>query len=180
MDRVKLATVWFGGCSGCHMSFLDMDEFLIDIADKIELVYSPIMDLKEYPKNVDIVFIEGAIANDEQLHFVKTIRQKTKFVISFGDCAVTGNVTAMRNPLGNALTVLNRGYIENATLNQQIPAENDILPTLLDKVKSVHEVIPVDLFIPGCPPPADRIRYVIEKLLANEKPVLEGSNLKNG
>jgi NAD-reducing hydrogenase small subunit len=180
MDRVKLATVWFGGCSGCHMSFLDMDEFLIEIADKIELVYSPLMDIKEYPKNVDIVFIEGAIANDEQLHFVKNIRQKSKIVISFGDCAITGNVTAMRNPLGDASIILNKGYIENATTNPQIPSENGVLPVLLDRVKAIHEIIPVDVFIPGCPPPADRIKFVIEKLLANEKPVLEGINLKNG
>lgn len=180
MDRIKLATVWFGGCSGCHMSFLDLDEFLIDIADKIELVYSPLMDLKEFPKNVDVVFIEGAIANDEQLHFVKTIRQRSKTVVSFGDCAINGNVTAMRNPLGNASVVLNRSYIENATINQQIPSDNGLLPVLLDRIKSVHEVISVDVFIPGCPPPASRIKYVVEKLLANEKPILEESDLKNG
>ena len=34
MDRLRLATVWLGGCSGCHMSFLDLDEWLIDLAGR--------------------------------------------------------------------------------------------------------------------------------------------------
>ncbi len=157
MDRIKVATVWLAGCSGCHMSFLDMDEFLIDVADKIELVFSPIMDIKEYPKNVDVVLVEGAVGYDEQLHFVKTIRQRSKVVVSFGDCAMTGNVPAMRNPLGKAEVVLKKGFIENADENQQIPKEDGILPVLLDKVRPLHEVIDVDYYLPGCPPPAARM-----------------------
>src|SRR5262249_36981633 len=49
MERLKLATVWLGGCSGCHMSFLDLDEFLIDLAEKVDFVFTPLMDTKAYP-----------------------------------------------------------------------------------------------------------------------------------
>ena len=110
MDRVKVATTWFGGCSGCHMSFLDLDEFLIDLAGKVEIVFSPVVDAKEYPEGVDVCLIEGAVCNEEHVEMAHKIRKRTKVIISFGDCAVTGNVTAMRNMLGedNADQVLHR------------------------------------------------------------------------
>ena len=76
MGRLKLATVWLGGCSGCHMSFLDLDEFLIDLADQADVVYTPIMDVKEYPEGVDVVLVEGAIANEEHLEMIRRVRQR--------------------------------------------------------------------------------------------------------
>ena len=102
MDRLRVATVWLGGCSGCHMSFLDLDEFLIDLAGKIDIVYSPVVDEKEYPENVDVCLVEGAVCNEDNLEILHRIRQRTKVVVSFGDCAVTGNVPALRNQLGLA------------------------------------------------------------------------------
>src|SRR5579871_1634055 len=108
MNRLRLATVWLGGCSGCHMSFLDLDEFLIDLAWKVDIVFSPFLDAKEYPERVDAVLVEGAIANAEHLALIRRVRERSRTLISFGDCAVTGNVTAMRNPLGSALPVLTR------------------------------------------------------------------------
>jgi NAD-reducing hydrogenase small subunit len=180
MDRIKLATVWLGGCSGCHMSFLDLDEFLIELNKVVEIVYSPIADFKKFPEGVDLVLVEGAIANDEHVHLIKDIRKKSKVLVSFGDCAVTGNVTAMRSPLKNAKVVLERSYIEVSDTNPQIPEWEGILPILLDRVKPVHEVVNVDFFLPGCPPPAERIKAVVESLLKGEIPALEGNDLKNG
>ena len=146
MDRVKVATTWFGGCSGCHMSFLDLDEFLIELAHKIEIVFSPVVDTKEYPEGVDVCLIEGAVCNEEHVEMVHKIRQRTKVLISFGDCAVTGNVTAMRDTLGlkNAEAVLQRAYIELADENPCIPSEPGIVPPLLPRVMPVHEVVHVD------------------------------------
>lgn len=180
MDRIKLATTWLGGCSGCHMSFLDLDEFLIDLADKADIVYSPVVDAKVFPDGVDVTLIEGAVATREHAEHVRTIRARSKLVVSFGDCAVTGNVTSMRNPLGSAEPVLQRAYLELATLNPMIPAEQDIVPTLLDRVVPVHEIIPVDFYLPGCPPPADRIRAVLEDLLAGRMPRLEEAQRRFG
>jgi NAD-reducing hydrogenase small subunit len=180
MDPIRLATVWLGGCSGCHMSFLDLDEWLITLAGHVQLVYSPIADVKEYPEGVDVALIEGAVANDEHLHLIRRIRRQTTHLVSFGDCAVTGNVTAMRNPLGSAEHVLTRAYLEGADIAAQIPADPGIVPVLLDRVQPVHEVVPVETFLPGCPPPADRIRAVLEQLLAGQVPVLTGRDLKAG
>lgn len=180
MDRVKLATVWLGGCSGCHMSFLDLDEWLFDLAAQVDFVYSPFMDVKAYPEGVDVVLVEGAIANEEHLELIHTVRARSRLLVSFGDCAVTGNVTALRNPLGRAELVLQRCYIEAADLHGQIPTEPGIVPPLLDRVTPVHTVVPVDVYLPGCPPPADRIRAVLESLLKGERPRLEGQQIKFG
>jgi NAD-reducing hydrogenase small subunit len=180
MDKVRLATVWLGGCSGCHMSFLDLDEFLIDLAEKVTVVYSPLADVKEFPENVDVTLTEGAVASDEHVHLVKTIRKNSRLVVAFGDCAVTGNVTAMRNPLGKAENVLQRAYMEAADQQKQIPMEMGVIPVLLDRVRPVHEVIFVDVFLPGCPPPAARIRAAVEQLLETGEAHLDAANLKFG
>jgi len=170
--RPRVATVWLGGCSGCHMSFLDLDERLIDLAEKIDLVYSPLVDAKKYPDEVDVVLVEGAVANEEHLAFIREVRAKSKYVLAFGDCAVTGNVTALRNALGRAEPVLRRAYLENATRSPQIPAEPGIVPALLDRVRPVHEVVPIDLYLPGCPPSADLIFYTLSELVAGRRPDL--------
>jgi NAD-reducing hydrogenase small subunit len=181
MDRrIKFATVWLGGCSGCHMSFLDLDEFLIDIAPLVEVVFSPVVDPKEYPEGVDVVLVEGAVCNEENLHMLNTVRRRSKTVVAFGDCAVTGNVSSMRNPLCAADCCLKRAYLETADLNPQLPVEEGIVPVLFDKVLPIHEVVPVDFFLPGCPPSAGRIRKVLEQLLAGETPHLDGRELKFG
>jgi len=180
MAKLKLATAWLGGCSGCHMSFLDLDEWLIDLVAHVDLVYSPLMDIKRYPADVDLVLVEGAVANEDNRDMAYKLRRSSKVVISFGDCAVTGNVTALRNPLGTALEVLRPVYQENGDHNARIPEERGIVPVLLDRVQPLHTVIPVDLFLPGCPPPAPRIRAVLEAILQGQQPHLDPKQIKFG
>ena len=179
---LRIATVWFGGCSGCHMSFLDLDEFLIELAGKAEIVFSPVMDVKEYPEQVDVCLIEGAICNEDNLELVRKIRTRTKVLVSFGDCAVTANVPAIRNQLGlgNAESVLQKAYIEEAQLNPGVPKEPGIVPALLERVMPVHEVVYVNYFLPGCPPPAERIKALLVQVLNGQEPKLEGPQLKFG
>ena len=172
MGKLRFATVWLGGCSGCHMSFLDLDEWLIDLADRVEVVYSPVADVKHYPDGVDVVLVEGAVANDENLEMAHRLRAATRYVISFGDCAVTGNVTALRNPLGLALEVLRPVYLNSGDANARIPDEKEIVPVLLDRVRPLHQVIDVDFYLPGCPPEAARIKAVLQDLLDGKAPAL--------
>ena len=97
MSKVRLATVWLDGCSGCHMSFLDMDERILEIAARVEVVYSPLVDLKEFPADVDVTIVEGGVSSEEDLHKIRMVRSRTKLLIALGDCAVTSNVPGMRN-----------------------------------------------------------------------------------
>ena len=87
MARLKLATAWLGGCSGCHMSFLDLDEWLLELATLADLVYSPVLDIKTFPRHVDVTLVEGAVANREHLDMLYTIRKHSKVLMAFGDCA---------------------------------------------------------------------------------------------
>jgi NAD-reducing hydrogenase small subunit len=180
MERLRLATVWLGGCSGCHMSFLDLDEWLIELAKLADIVFTPLTDVKIYPDNVDVALVEGAVANEEHFHFIQLVRARSRVVVSFGDCAITGNVTALRNALGSALPVLERGYLELADVNPQIPSERDIVPRLLERVLPLHQVVPVDFYLPGCPPPAERIRAVLEDVVRGKAPRLEGRDIQFG
>jgi NAD-reducing hydrogenase small subunit len=166
-----------GGCSGCHMSFLDMDEWLFELASKVDVVYSPIADIKEFPHDVDVTLVEGAVANEDNLELIKLARQRSKMLVSFGDCAVTGNVTAMRNPLGGPDVVLDRAYRNAQLLRPQVPVDDGIVPPLVARVVPVHAVVPVELFIPGCPPPAPRIRAVLQAIIDGVPPAMIGRDM---
>jgi NAD-reducing hydrogenase small subunit len=169
MSKLRLATAWLDGCSGCHMSALDMDERWIELASLVDLVYGPLVDAKEFPENVDVVLVEGAVSSEEDLERIQKIRQRTRILVSLGDCAVTSNVPSMRNRFPVA-AVEQRAYIENAQLNQQVPRQ--VIPALLPKARPVHEFVTVDVFVPGCPPSADTIYFILMELLAGRVPDL--------
>lgn len=170
--KVRVATAWLGGCSGCHMSLLDMDERLLDLAGRIELCASPLTDCKDFPP-VDVALVEGAVANEEHLAQIRRIRANARVLVSFGDCAVTGNVPAMRNAYGID-DVLNEAYRTNTAVIVGVPEGNAVVPRLLARVRPVHEVVPVDLFLQGCPPEADAIYELLTALLDGRRPALEG------
>ena len=170
-NKPRVATVWLSGCSGCHMSFLDQDERLIELATKIQLVYSPIMDVKVFPPNVDITLVEGAVANEEQLEMIRQVRERTKILVSLGDCAVTGNVTGLRNTVSSSVeSTLKRAFVETADVNGKVPDE---VPRLLKQAIPLHEVVKVDCYVPGCPPSANLINYVLMELLEGRTPNME-------
>lgn len=171
MAKARIATAWLGGCSGCHMSVLDLDERLVELAPAIEIVYGPLVDAKEYPEDVDVALIEGAVAADEHQHLLKQIRERTKIVVALGDCAVTSNVPGMRNLVGKE-PALKRAYFELAAAQPQIPGE--VITPLVKTVHPLHKEVKVDVFVPGCPPSADRIYHVLAELLAGRIPKLEG------
>ncbi|HET6931861.1 MAG TPA: hypothetical protein VFI45_16165 [Candidatus Acidoferrum sp.] len=167
MSKATLATIWLDGCSGCHMSFLDIDERILQLGELADLVCSPIVDQKHFPEKIDIALVEGSVSTDEDEHKIRLLRSRTRTLVAFGDCAVTGNVPAMRNAFPLA-ALFARAYSETATHNPQSPTEN--LPTLLKKSRPIHEFVPVDVFIPGCPPSADTIFTVLTDLLAGRVP----------
>ena len=161
MSKLTLATVWLDGCSGCHMSFLDMDERLLALAELVDIVYSPIVDRKDYPEHVDIALVEGAVASVDDEKKIRKIRAHTTTLVAMGDCAVAGNVPSMRNPIGPQ-AILDRAYIQNVSTQPQIPCV--VVPRLLPIVRPIHEFVKVDVFLPGCPPSADTFHTALTAL----------------
>ncbi len=164
-ERKKLATVWLDGCSGCHMSILDMDFRLLELLKQVDLVYSPLVDHKIFPDGVDIALVEGAVSSEGDLAKILSVREKTKILVSLGDCAVTANLPSMRNPIG-----------VNAVLDRvsagKLPKQPMDVPLLCAHARPIHNFVPVDLFVPGCPPSADNIYFVLTELLAGRQPDL--------
>ena len=167
MSKLRLATAWLGGCSGCHMSLLDLEELLVGLADRLDLVYGPLVDAKEYPEAVDVALIEGAVANLENLELLQQIRRNSRLLVSFGDCAITGNVTSLRN-IFKVDDLLTEVYQAGPGSIPRSGDDGAVLPELLPRVLPLHQVVEVDAYIPGCPPDPERILAVISAVLNGE------------
>jgi NAD-reducing hydrogenase small subunit len=144
------------------MSFLDMDERLLELAELVDLVYSPLVDTKEFPDRVDIALVEGAVSSVDDEKKIKKVRDHSRMLVAMGDCAITGNVPSMRNPIGPE-AILDRAYIQNASAQPQIPCV--VVPKLLKIVRPIHEFVKVDVFLPGCPPSADTFHTALTALV---------------
>ena len=174
--KVRLATIWIDGCSGCHMSLLDIDEAIEIVAQKVDIVYGPLVDAQKFPENVDVTLIEGAVSSQEDLEKVQTIRERSKLVVALGDCAVTSNVPAMRNSFPVKM-LLERVYVEGVQAQPGVPTDG--VPKLLKRAVPVQEIVKVDVHVPGCPPSAKTILFVLTELLAGRLPDF-GSTVKFG
>jgi NAD-reducing hydrogenase small subunit len=172
MKKARLATTWLDGCSGCHMSLLDIDEAIVAVAEQVDVVYGPLVDAQEIPPDIDVAIVEGAVSSEDDLEKVRALRRNARILVALGDCAVTGNVPMMRNPLP-VKAILERVYIEGADAAKGIP--NEIVPALLKQAAPLHDVVKVDLHVPGCPPSARSILFVLKELLEGRVPDLKSS-----
>jgi len=173
--RIKIATTSLAGCFGCHMSFLDMDERLVSLLERVEFDRSPFTDIKHCGP-CDIGLIEGGVCNAENVHVLREFRANCKTLIAVGACAINGGVPAMRNYF-DLQDCLQEVYLTGTgVMNPQIPGDIE-LPLLLDKVYPISEVVRIDYFLPGCPPSADAFLQLLQPLLAGHKPVIAKSQL---
>ncbi|MDR3475112.1 MAG: NADP oxidoreductase [Devosia sp.] len=162
--------MWLDGCSGCHMSLLDVDEAILTIAQRATLVYGPLVDAQEFPEDVDVTIVEGAVSSQEDLEKIKHARERTRILVALGDCAVTSNVPAMRNPFP-VKAILERVYVEGSDVQKGPPTSG--VPTLLKHAVPLHDVVKIDVHVPGCPPSADAILFVVSELLDGRIPDLK-------
>ena len=177
MAKPKVASDWLAGCAGCHMSLLDIDERIVKLVQLVDLRATPITDLKEPDEDgVDVGILEGGINNTFNEHVAKQMRKRSKILVALGDCAVFGGVPAMRN-FFTLEESLRRAYVETPSTDGsgKIPSSPELAtPT---RVRAIHEVVPVDVFLPGCPPDADVIFFALSELAQGRIPVLEDENL---
>ena len=176
MGKPRIGTCWLDGCSGCHMSLLDLDEGILGVLEKAEIVFGPLVDAQEWPEGVDVAVIEGAVSSQDDLKLARTARARSKIVVALGDCAVTGNVPSMRNGIPTR-RLLERIYVEGATAQPGVPTDG--VPPLLKKAEPLHAAIKVDVHVPGCPPKPDAIGHALGELLEGREPDL-GSKLRFG
>ncbi len=176
MEKVKIGTCWLDGCSGCHMSVLDVDEGIVALLKKADIVFGPLVDTQEFPEGTDVAIVEGAVSSQDDLKLAQTVRARSKVVVALGDCAVTSNVPSMRNGIPTR-KLLERIYVEGATATPGVPTDG--VPALQKQAVPLHDVIKVDLHVPGCPPKPNAILFVLSELLEGRMPDL-GSKLRFG
>jgi NAD-reducing hydrogenase small subunit len=173
MAKPKVASDWMAGCAGCHMSLLDMDERIVKLAELVDIRSTPITDLKEPDvTGVDVGVLEGGINNTANEEVAHTMRKRCKILVALGDCAVFGGVPALRN-FFTIEESLRRAYVETESTDSEgkIPDDPELCsPT---RVRALSEVVPVDVFVPGCPPDADIIFYVLSELAQGRMPELK-------
>lgn len=168
--KLKVATTSLAGCFGCHTSFLDIDERLFELIERIEFDRSPFTDIKEVGE-CDIGLIEGGLCNADNVHVLREFRRQCKVLVAVGACAINGGLPAQRNPIPLA-AILAEVYLTGTGLHNGLIPNDPELPLLLNKVRPIHEVVKVDYFIPGCPPSADAIWVVLSDLMAGREPAL--------
>jgi NAD-reducing hydrogenase small subunit len=176
MDKVKIGTCWLDGCSGCHMSLLDIDEGIVAVLRKADIVFGPLVDAQEWPEGVDVAVVEGAVSSQDDLKLIQQVRARSKVVVALGDCAVTGNVPSLRNGIP-VRKLLERVYVEGATAQPGIPTDG--VPTLNRQAEPLRSAVKVDVHVPGCPPKPNAILMVLSELLEGRRPDL-GSKLRFG
>jgi NAD-reducing hydrogenase small subunit len=165
-SKLKVATASLAGCFGCHMSLLDIDQRIIELVELVRFDRTPLTDIKTIG-DCDLGLIEGGVANAENVEVLRNFRRHCKLLVAFGACAVNGGIPAMRNQFA-LRECLEESYIDGIGVhNPGIPNDPEI-PLLLSQVHPIHEVVRVDYFLPGCPPPADAIWTFLTELLAGE------------
>jgi NAD-reducing hydrogenase small subunit len=170
LPKVRAATTSLAGCFGCHMSFLDIDERVVDLMQIMEFDRSPLTDIKHCGP-CDIALIEGGCCNAENVQVLRELRANAKILVAVGACAINGGLPALRNSL-DVGDILNEVYRTPDGAASNVPKDPE-LPLLFDKVYPVNEVVRVDYFIPGCPPSGDAIWKFLNDLILGRMPRLD-------
>jgi len=186
MAKLKLGLYWAASCGGCDVAVLDINEKILDVAQLADIVFWPIaMDFKYHHVRamedgaIDVCLFNGAIRSSEQEDIARLLRAKSKTMVAFGSCACFGGIPALAN-FASRDEVMRRAYIEapsndnsGATLPQvrtTVPEGELELPELYDTVLTLAQVVDVEYFVPGCPPPVDLILKVVDALATNSLP----------
>ena len=168
--KLRVATVSLAGCFGCHMSFLDIDERLVQLLEWVQFDASPLTDIK-HPGDCDVGLVEGGLCNAENVHKLREFRKACKILVAMGACAINGGLPAQRNHL-DIRECLQTVYLTGEGIERGFIPNDPELPLPLKQVHPLHDVVKVDYFLPGCPPSADAIWQFLTELIAGRTPRL--------
>ncbi|KYH39399.1 MAG: methyl-viologen-reducing hydrogenase subunit G [Candidatus Bathyarchaeota archaeon B26-2] len=191
MGKSKIAFYWAASCGGCEIAVLDINEKILEVVEKAEIVFWPVAmdvkykDIEALPdKSIDACFFNGAIRNEENERMAKLLRRKSKILVAFGSCACDGCVVGLAN-LWDKESVFERAYIEtpstsnpdSVTPRTSVKVEEGELelPEFYDTVKTLAQTVDVDYFLSGCPPPIPCIIQAFDSILSGNLPP-KGSN----
>lgn len=185
-DKLKFAFYWAASCGGCEIAVLDIDEKILDVAAAADILFWPVAIDTKYKdveamkdKHIDVCFFNGSIRTEEQEHLAKLLRKKSKVLVAFGACAVNGGIPGLAN-IADREQVFTTAYLDNPSTDNpdkitpktSVKVEEGILtlPEFYDTVKSLNQVVDVDYYLPGCPPPPELILNAVGAIVENKLP----------
>jgi F420-non-reducing hydrogenase small subunit len=180
MPKPKVVFYGCASCGGCEKAVIDLEEDLLNVLDAMDIVLWPLTfdckmkDMKAFKDGeIAVSFINGAVRMDDQEEMIKTLRQKSQIIVAFGSCAHMGGIPGLGN-FYTRDTIFQRVYKEGLSVENPekiTPQEGELyLPEFYDTVKTLDQVIPVDYYLPGCPPPPDLIMNAVNDILKGELP----------
>jgi F420-non-reducing hydrogenase small subunit len=186
MSKPKLALYWAASCGGCEIAVVRLYAKILDVADVFDIVLWPcIMDFKYKDvealpdKSIELCLFNGAIRNSEQEYMAHLLREKSKVMVAFGTCAHMGGIPGLGN-VANRESIFQRVYNETPStvnaeatrpqLSYQVPEGELTLPKFYDTVRTLAQVVPVEYFIPGCPPVKEQVEAVIQAVVEGKLP----------
>jgi F420-non-reducing hydrogenase small subunit len=185
-DKLKFAFYWAASCGGCEIAVLDIDEKILDVAAAADILFWPVAIDTKYKdveamkdKHIDVCFFNGSIRTEEQEHLAKLLRKKSKVLVAFGACAVNGGIPGLAN-IADREQVFATAYLDNPSTDNpdKITPKTSVkvkegtltLPEFYDTVKSLNQVVDVDYYLPGCPPPPELILNAVSAIAENKLP----------
>jgi len=190
MAKPKMALYWAASCGGCEIAVVRLYEKILDVVEHFEIVLWPcIMDFKYKDvealpdKSILITLFNGAIRNSEQEYMARMLREKSQVLVAYGACAHLGGIPGLGN-VTNRQGIFESSYRETpSTVNEegtypqlrhQVPEGELTLPEFYDTVRALNQVVPVDYYMPGCPPTKEQTEKVVQLLI---QVVTEGAEL---
>jgi len=165
--KPKIAFFDFAGCEGCQLALLNCEEVLLELLEHVELVEFR-EALSEKAPRYDIAFIEGSIHREEDVERLRDIRSRARVLVALGACADLGNVQARANDTAPAVN-FERVYGEEA--RNRVQADGRYWPLWAHtRVRAVHEVVPVDYTLRGCPMVAEEFLGLVKALITGQIP----------
>ena len=180
--KPKFGMYWAASCGGCEIAVLNIGDKILDVDAVFDIAFWPVAadfkyeDVRGYPDGyIDLCLFNGAIRNSENEEMAHLLRQKSKVLVAFGSCAYEGCIPALSNLTSKEATY-RAVYLDNpstdnpnGTLPQRVtkvPEGELEIPAFYHTVKALDQVVPVDYYIPGCPPEPHQIWAVLQVVVA--------------